>query len=171
MEGGRFRFYALRKGRQPGIYTSWSIAKQQVHGFRDCDYRGFKERSDAEAYMPELHVTDFASSSSSSASPAQVVTGHLPYDTLLDVVPEVNCSEFLHTKEMEHLLVNTCRNIGLPEPKFMKFDTIIRQGIVCYSFSVMLRHASTEGANLIATGRFSSAEKRGREDAAFVALE
>jgi hypothetical protein len=48
-EGG-YRFYAVRRGRTPGIYTSWPDCKSQVHGISN-EYRGFKTLSAAQAYL------------------------------------------------------------------------------------------------------------------------
>ncbi len=45
------KYYAVRKGRKPGIYTSWEEAEKQVKGFSNPDYKGFENLQDAKAYM------------------------------------------------------------------------------------------------------------------------
>lgn len=45
------KFYAVRKGTKPGIYTDWETTKRQVNGFPGAIYKGFKTRSEAEAFM------------------------------------------------------------------------------------------------------------------------
>ncbi|MED6121369.1 hypothetical protein PIB30_029486 [Stylosanthes scabra] len=51
MEGGARRFYAVRQGRMPGIYTSWPPANRQVKGFSNCQHRSFATLEEAVAYM------------------------------------------------------------------------------------------------------------------------
>lgn len=45
------KFYAVRAGKKPGIYTDWESCKSQVHGFKGAIYKSFKRREDAEAFM------------------------------------------------------------------------------------------------------------------------
>lgn len=43
--------YAVRKGRQPGIYYSWPEAEKQVNGFPGAEYKSFSRESDALNYL------------------------------------------------------------------------------------------------------------------------
>ena len=43
--------YAVRKGRQPGIYYSWPEAEKQVNGFPGAEYKSFSLESDALNYL------------------------------------------------------------------------------------------------------------------------
>lgn len=45
------KFYAVKNGKIPGIYTSWEDCKAQVHGFPDCAYKGFDTKEDALSYL------------------------------------------------------------------------------------------------------------------------
>ena len=45
------KFYAVRRGRVPGIYTSWDECRRQVTGYSGAEYKGFETRADAEAFM------------------------------------------------------------------------------------------------------------------------
>jgi ribonuclease HI len=48
------KFYAVVRGRQPGIYTEWfgpAGAQVQVIGFQNARYKGFASRSEAEAFL------------------------------------------------------------------------------------------------------------------------
>lgn len=47
------RFYAIKNGRVPGIYTTWDEAKVQVERFPGADYKGFATEAEAKAYMGE----------------------------------------------------------------------------------------------------------------------
>lgn len=51
------KYYAIKKGRHPGIYTTWDDAKQQVDGFSGAVYKSFKQRSDAETFMDGVDPT------------------------------------------------------------------------------------------------------------------
>jgi ribonuclease HI len=43
--------YAVKSGRQPGIYTSLVECNQQVAGYSKAEYRGFATRKEAEEYL------------------------------------------------------------------------------------------------------------------------
>ncbi|TWT11279.1 MULTISPECIES: viroplasmin family protein [unclassified Streptococcus] len=45
------RYYAVRNGRKPGIYTSWPEAEQEVKSFSNAEFKGFPTLEEAEAYM------------------------------------------------------------------------------------------------------------------------
>lgn len=48
------KFYAVAMGREPGIYTDWPLAKEQVDGFPGARYKGFANRAEAEAWLKNL---------------------------------------------------------------------------------------------------------------------
>lgn len=52
--------YAVRKGRQPGLYDTWDDCKAQVDGFPGAEYKSFTVRADAEAYLGTRADTDAA---------------------------------------------------------------------------------------------------------------
>eukprot|EP01135_Chromosphaera_perkinsii_P008622 Nk52_evm64s1401 gene=Nk52_evmTU64s1401 len=45
------KFYAVARGKTPGIYSTWDECKAQVTGFSKAMYKGFVTRDEAEAYM------------------------------------------------------------------------------------------------------------------------
>jgi ribonuclease HI len=45
------KYYAVRKGRKPGIYTSWDECKALVTGFKGAEYKSFTDKGAAESYM------------------------------------------------------------------------------------------------------------------------
>ena len=47
------KLYAVKKGRQPGLYDTWKEAEQQVKGYSDAVHRSFSTREDAESYLRE----------------------------------------------------------------------------------------------------------------------
>jgi len=44
-------FYAVRKGRVPGIYTTWAEAEKQIKGFANAKHKGCTTKDEAEIFM------------------------------------------------------------------------------------------------------------------------
>ena len=40
-------FYAVKQGKNPGIYKTWDECKAQVEGFSGALYKGFSTRKEA----------------------------------------------------------------------------------------------------------------------------
>ena len=53
---GKARFYAVRAGRQPGVYLAWKDAREQVRGFSRADHAVFSSREEAAAYVAKVPV-------------------------------------------------------------------------------------------------------------------
>ena len=49
--GKQMKFYAVKKGRTPGIYRTWDEAKKQVDGFSGAEYKSFEQITDATDYL------------------------------------------------------------------------------------------------------------------------
>lgn len=45
------KYYAVKKGTNPGIYLTWDECKEQVSGFSGAEYRGFATEEEAKAYL------------------------------------------------------------------------------------------------------------------------
>jgi hypothetical protein len=45
------KWYAVIKGVEPGIYTTWPDAEKQVKGFPGAIFKGFKSEGEARAYL------------------------------------------------------------------------------------------------------------------------
>ena len=45
------KFYAVAKGRKPGIYNNWPAAQSQIEGFPGAVYKGFPSISEAEEWL------------------------------------------------------------------------------------------------------------------------
>lgn len=45
------KYYAVKKGRNPGIYTSWDSCLKEVKGYSGSIYKSFKTKEEAKAYM------------------------------------------------------------------------------------------------------------------------
>ena len=47
------KFYAVRVGREPGIYESWDECKEQVFKFKGAVYSSFETKEEAEKFINE----------------------------------------------------------------------------------------------------------------------
>ena len=47
------KYYAVRKGRQPGVYTTWPACEEQVKGFPGAVYKAFPTKAQALAFVGE----------------------------------------------------------------------------------------------------------------------
>ena len=45
------KYYAVRKGKTPGIYTTWAECERNVHGFPGAIYKSFKTLEEAEEFV------------------------------------------------------------------------------------------------------------------------
>ena len=45
------KYYAVKKGRNPGIYTSWDSCLEEVKGYSGAIYKSFKTLKDANEFM------------------------------------------------------------------------------------------------------------------------
>lgn len=50
------KFYAVKQGRQPGIYSTWAECQKQTVGFKGAKFKGFVTKAEAEAYMNDEEV-------------------------------------------------------------------------------------------------------------------
>lgn len=58
MAAKKKKFYAVAKGRVPGIYTDWEKgAKEQVSGFAGAKYKGFESLNEAKAFLADAGIS------------------------------------------------------------------------------------------------------------------
>lgn len=48
------KYYAVRRGKNPGIYDTWDACKVEVHGFKGAEYKSFKVLEEAQNYMENI---------------------------------------------------------------------------------------------------------------------
>jgi ribonuclease HI len=59
-------YYAVRKGKEPGIYTSWDECKKNTIGFKGAEFKKFDTKDEAEGFMKKeensvkLPITTYA---------------------------------------------------------------------------------------------------------------
>lgn len=52
------KYYAVRKGKTPGIYFSWEDCKRMVDGFPGAQYKSFQSLTEAQAFVEEQKPVD-----------------------------------------------------------------------------------------------------------------
>ena len=52
------RYYAVARGRKPGVYTDWGQAERQVNGFSGALHKKFKTRAEARRFVDKWQVRD-----------------------------------------------------------------------------------------------------------------
>ena len=52
------KYYAVRKGLVPGIYTSWGECQQNINGFSGAEYKGFSTKDEAEAFLNNTDLSE-----------------------------------------------------------------------------------------------------------------
>lgn len=50
------KFYAVKSGRKVGVYTTWDICKEQVHGYPGSEYKSFNTMKEALDYIGDPSV-------------------------------------------------------------------------------------------------------------------
>lgn len=81
------KFYAVAVGREPGVYSDWPRAKQQVDGFPGAIYKSFSDRAKAEDWLksppPSWNGRRQAADSVRSARRQYPVEGAAPTEGLI----------------------------------------------------------------------------------------
>ncbi|MCX4269229.1 MAG: ribonuclease H family protein [Lachnospiraceae bacterium] len=53
------KFYAVRKGKEPGVYQDWKTCREQISGFSGAVYKSFLTREEAEQFLEgEIEVEE-----------------------------------------------------------------------------------------------------------------
>lgn len=65
------KFYAVKKGRIPGIYKSWDECKKMVDGYSGPVYKSFKTLAEAEAFMGGEKETNLSKEEIKKAAAAE----------------------------------------------------------------------------------------------------
>ena len=51
-------YYAVHKGRKPGVYNDWKTCELQVYKHRGCIYKKFSTRAQAELFVQKSNKSD-----------------------------------------------------------------------------------------------------------------
>lgn len=52
--GKKKKFYAVKVGKNPGIYESWDECQEQVYGFIGARHKGFETLEEAQCFMKDI---------------------------------------------------------------------------------------------------------------------
>lgn len=66
------KYYAVRQGRQVGIFTDWNECKRLVTGYKGAEFKGFTSRDDALAYLEAGGKTELPADNSPDTAVAYV---------------------------------------------------------------------------------------------------
>ncbi len=66
-------FYAVKKGRTPGIYKTWSECQANVTGFSGAVFKGFETLKEAEAFMGTASEISNSDDSTSENTPDGII--------------------------------------------------------------------------------------------------
>ncbi|KAF9806641.1 hypothetical protein IEO21_08622 [Rhodonia placenta] len=79
-KASKLAFYAVAKGKQTGVYSTWDECEAQTIGFAGARYKKFNNAADAEAYVAQFvpgltaNINASSTSAAASAAPALSVT-------------------------------------------------------------------------------------------------
>lgn len=96
------KFYAVRKGINPGVYTSWDECSANVKGFPGAEYKSFSSEDDANSYMnaqAQIASATDASRNSKKSSGATVVNEPVLSDSEFDALQNTAQSHLAFLKD------------------------------------------------------------------------
>ncbi len=70
------KYYAVKNGRNIGIFLSWEECEKQVKGFKGANYKGFKTIEEAKTYLKEKNIKGSISNSVSLNKPSLNTSQH-----------------------------------------------------------------------------------------------
>lgn len=115
MSKKRKQYYAVRSGREPGIYRTWEECKAQVDGYAKAQYKGFYSIEEAKAYLGYDKTTRPAASKPTGVKPSGALKKKRRTKHSED---EARALEMLETSDgLKHVVIYTdgaC--IGNPGP-------------------------------------------------------
>ncbi|KAJ3022499.1 hypothetical protein HKX48_006041 [Thoreauomyces humboldtii] len=84
------KFYAVRRGFNPGVYDSWPICQQNITGFRKAEFKSFATRVEAEIFVHGGHAAINAqeSAGSTGSTSSLVFNAKKLYPTNQEVDPD-----------------------------------------------------------------------------------
>jgi len=86
---GKTKFYAVAKGREPGIYETWHDCQLQVDGFSGALYKSFTNREKSEAYLRDAMKGD-ASKDAMKSNTLSKSSNPIPKENKLDEYYHIN---------------------------------------------------------------------------------
>lgn len=102
------KFYAVRRGRNPGIYDSWEACSKQVNKFSGACFQAFQTKAEADEFLTsdEKSLKYFMKQSENSCSIGNVKLNQ--FNTVVEkLVKEFECQKdaYLHDTKLEKKLL------------------------------------------------------------------
>lgn len=93
------KWYAVAKGRSPGLYQTWDECKAQVAGFSGAIFKSFKTRDDAQAFM----ISNNGGASASPTAAATTSCSNVGKKRTRDVNDTTHISQNKRSNQQHHL--------------------------------------------------------------------
>eukprot|EP01134_Creolimax_fragrantissima_P001619 CFRG1619T1 len=105
-------FYAVRKGRVPGVYATWTECAEQVNGFAGAKHQKFTTLAEAEKFMSNENTLMKETESAPPKeykSPSEYQTSHTPHTThqLERLSQPARAPDFDYTATHDHTSTRT----------------------------------------------------------------
>ncbi|RYR08615.1 hypothetical protein Ahy_B05g076389 [Arachis hypogaea] len=141
MDTGHFCYYVVRRGRKPGIYTSWEECNRQVFGFKESEYKGFM---DLVVRFGELKVGESVSVAGDGSSRSGTAATNL-FLRELDIAPNFDPNSFVIMEDMEQLLFRVCAQLQIDKAgcRLHHFGELLEEAevkIFDFNYQVALRY-------------------------------
>ena len=110
MSNKRKQYYAVRSGRESGIYLTWEECKTQVDGYAKAEYKGFGSLEEAEAYMGYVKTAKPSVTKPSGAKPSGAKPSGAPKKRRQPASSEheIRATEMLETSDgLKHVVIYT----------------------------------------------------------------
>ncbi|AEO64782.1 822debb2-4017-4d09-98ef-c3911b9844ea [Thermothielavioides terrestris] len=140
MDAVEQKYYAVRAGFTPGVYTSWSLCQQQITGFKGAQFKSFLSYDDALAFA-------------SGRNPTSATDGSKPprfYGVAVGRKPGV----YMDWSQAQEAIV------GWKGPKFKKFDTRAEAEAFVRSYGALSKGTNSTVPEAGSEDQVGAAEKR-----------
>ncbi len=113
-------FYAVKVGRNPGIYRTWEQCRENVHKYPGATYKKFKNKEDAEKYMNGNNISVIEPNKLSSSDPFKILCPSPKRKRLSDGEKQRLIKKKMKTMEINRTVIYTdgaCKNNGYNKTK------------------------------------------------------
>ncbi|QHO53973.1 Ribonuclease H [Arachis hypogaea] len=163
MDTGRYRYYVVKRGRKPGIYTSWEECNEQVYGFKDSHHKGFMVRREAEEWGSLPRQDPVGNNTVPESQELVVSFGDLTVGESDNVTGDGSSGS--------GTAATSCCFMSQVGPLvFFQRDGFRSEGKKYHGFGISLQ-STAKDINFFVSERFSTDERLARQDAAFITLE
>ncbi|HPJ96376.1 MAG TPA: ribonuclease HI [Syntrophales bacterium] len=94
LAGNPKKFYAVARGKKPGIYTAWfgpTGAEVQIRGYAGAHYKGFAARDAAEQWLRDQTIAFPDSAAKASNTLKETIETHIPSSRQIRMYTDGGC--------------------------------------------------------------------------------